>query len=365
MPVPPDDKPPWVRNLVNEALRRGLRRDDAEGLREFMDHVARQIAAQASARGRSDPDSLELWQRDSVAKFWMAFISLLVTVLPEPPRSALLVRLFADEDEPVAIAVDEAVEVKVTAAGGLRRIVRPGEVVGASEWRHVEQVEPVGLHLGYVLWVGRWSGDFSVDWIVLAWDLRGPLMTASDVQIDMLLKGLRMVAVGEHQLSRGWHARNEREATLWHMDSAARREVTRQALEDELLGDTEHRRIPLRGFLRAGLPAQWDAGGTASPLGVLHRLSILLRAERPWRRKAEPLDDGKPAPPKLLTLIRDLREGLDGKEREATQHYLYCKLIYGGDFKAYCAQRGLPYEATSRAARRGLVRLREQHPEKK
>jgi hypothetical protein len=111
----------------------------------------------------------------------------------------------------------------------------------------------------------------------------------------------------------------------------------------------------------------WDAGGTADPLGVLSRLSALLRVEHPWRGKAEPFDERKrpPAPPDLLTLIRNQTDGLEGQEREGAQHYLYAKLIYGGPFKMYCAQRGLPYEATRRAARRGIRRLCEGLREKK
>jgi hypothetical protein len=352
-----DDNSRWLKPVLEEARRVGLRLDRPADILELARHLQRYIAAQAAARARPDPDGLEPWQRHVVAELLVGFIGPAVSRLTRPPRSALLITLFGEDGGLGEIAVDERVEVEVTLKGDKTRTLQPTAVVEAGgRMRGVVQVETVGPSLGYILWVGRWPSEC----MLLAWDLRGVLLNVPDKQLDNLLARLRGVAAGHPRQSPGWHAREEREATLRRMDGDEQRMVLRQALEDELM-DPESRRIPVRGIIRAGTTAIWDAGGTGSPYGLLQKLSALLRTEREWQERET--DEGlasEPAAeqPEYETLIRDHTEGLVGSERVAVQHYLRARLIDGLDFKTYCANMRIRYEATRKAAKRGLDRLR-------
>jgi hypothetical protein len=355
-----DDSPSWAKHVLGEARRVGLRPDDHADLLELAGQLERHIAAQVAARGRPDPDGLEPWQRRAVAGLLVGFVCRVVaSLLTRPPRSALLITLVGDDGGLGEIAVDERVAVEVTLKGGRTMTLRPTAVVEAGGlMRGVEQVETVAPSLGYILWVGRWPSC-----TLLAWDLRGLLLSVSDEQLDNLLARLRGVAAGHPQQSPGWYAREEREATLRRMDRDEQRMVMRQAFEDELV-DPKSRRLPVRGIIRAGTTAIWDAGSTGSPYGLLQKLSALLRRERKWQeRETEEQVASEPAAeqPEFETLIREYTEGLVAKQHEAVQHYLRASLIYNLDLKTYCAKMGIPYEATRRAATRGLRRLREKN----
>jgi hypothetical protein len=371
--MPLDDDPtvpwPWLAQMLAEARQEGLRLDEPKGQRAFMARVARGIAAQAAGRSGPDPDGLEPWQRDGTARLWGMVMALVEACFPKPPESALLVTFFDETAAPVTIALDEAVEVRVTLADGSTKTVRPTEVLAVGGWPAIERVEPVQLHLGFLFWCGHWSGSSSSATttlpvpvhIVRAWDLRGPLLSVPDEHIARLLAGLRRVGAGAQRHSPGWHARQDRETTLWQMDRADQLAVTRQAVEDELVGDGEHRRIPLSGLLQPGAPARFDAGGAGAPISALQRVSDLLRAERRAQEVEEFDDEEHAASPAeaavLWSLICDLTARLRGKERAAVRHYLRATLIERDEFTRYCARNKLPYESTSRNFRRGLDRL--------
>jgi hypothetical protein len=375
--MPPDNgEPGWLKNLQEAARRAGLwpaegqrpedfKRQLAERGPAFIRQLALDIAAQSAAR--PDPDGLEPWQREAVVTFWTGLAPVVAaTLYPRMPQTALLITVGTDHT--ATVAVDEDVVVKVTVTGGRTLTMRPTQVVEAGgRMLDVERVETVGSSLGYVLWAGRWPAPHTL----LAWDFRDVALQRVSAECDHLLARLRGIGAG---LPSGWglagaHARNEREATLKQLDSAQQRAVMQQAVEEELL-DPTRRHLALRGILRAGAPAIWDAGGTAPPRGVLGWLSTLLRQERRRLKQEqrehegdEGLADEVAEPPLDLERI-DLErvfwhftKALRGKEREAVRHAWRAEHIEGLDLVAYCARHGLSYPSTQRAAHRGFQRL--------
>jgi hypothetical protein len=121
-----------------------------------------------------------------------------------------LFTLFGDDGELDEIAVDEWVEIAMTLRGGRTMTLRPTAIGrGWGLMRGVEQVETVGPKLGHILWVGRWPSECT--W--LACHLRGLLLN----ELDDCSRAF-VVAARHPRQSPGWHAREEREATLRRMD---------------------------------------------------------------------------------------------------------------------------------------------------
>jgi hypothetical protein len=361
-----DDNPRWLKHVLEEARRVGLPLDRPGDLLELGHQLERHIAAQAAARARPDPDGLELWQREAVAAFLTGLLPVVAAAVPRPPQTALLVTLV--DGHTGTVAVDEEVVVKVTFTGGRTWTMRPMQIVEAGgRIRGVERVETVGPSLGCVLWAGRWPAAHTL----FAWDFRGVILQRVAAECDDLLARVRGIGAG---VPSGWglpaaHARNERETTLKQLDGAQQRAVMQQAVQEQLL-DPTCRHLALRGILRAGAPAIWDAGGTAAPRGILGWLSTLLRQERrrlKQERREHEADEQlahEVAEPTLDLERIDLErvflrftEALPGKERECVRHAWRAEHIEGLDLMAYCARHGLSYPSTQRAAHRGFQRL--------
>jgi hypothetical protein len=241
------------------------------------------------------------------------------------------------------------IQVRLTLPDGQRLPLWCAALLGCLQAQPalIRGVEPLTPSLAFVLYVHDQ---------LLAWDFT-PLIVAhaDDLTTTLLTWGDKK-------------RREQRRRAFWARAAEERRQVLHDTVTAYLF-EPGRLRLPMRGLLHAG----WHDFGT----GAIRRPSQILRyfdAALGHRRQTAtpesaltPADQaqslappGPPAPPwpdESEDLIQDLTASLPLQERLALQHRLRAEL-QGLDFTDYCAQEGLPYEATRKAARRGRAQLR-------
>jgi hypothetical protein len=210
----------------------------------------------------------------------------------------------------------------------------------------IRAVEPIRPSLAFVLYLHDrlWAWSFAALAVAWAGDVRGPLLHMGPPQVQ----------------AKRWRA----------FDALAAHEqaqVLRDTVTADLFLEPKRLRIPLQGILHAGWH-HFDTGTLADASRLFTCFDQALGVDRKATTATTPVSALTPAgqaqylqaavpaqTDDLEDAIQDLTATLSPKERAATQHWLRAK-VQGRDFRDYCARLDLPYEASRKAAQRGLAR---------
>jgi hypothetical protein len=213
----------------------------------------------------------------------------------------------------------------------------------------IQAVEPIHSSLAFVLYLHDllWSWDFRA--LAVSW---APTLAS------------RLLRMGHDQ------AQTKRQRAFWPLAAHERAQVLHDVVTADLFLGSARLRLPLQGILHAGWH-HFDTGTLADPFRLLRYFDAALGVDR---KAATPESALTPAgQTRYLTaraptvaddvedVIQDLTATLPPRERGATTHLLRAR-YQGHDFRDYCAQERLPYEATRKAAQRGCTRLGISHP---
>ena len=264
--------------------------------------------------------------------------AVLVTV--EPPAEALT----------ATVAWVWDIQVRATLPDGQRLSLGCADLVWhlMTHPALIRDVEPVTPSLAFVLYVHDllWAWDFRALGVALAGNVATTLLRMGDEPVKA-------------KRARAYDA----------LAAYEQAQVLHDVVTADLFLAPQRLRVPLRGILHAGWHA-FDTGDVADPFRLLRYFEAALGV---GRRTATPVSALTPAdaaryhaspapacPDDIEDFIQDLTATLPAQERLALQHWLRAKHL-GIDFQAYCAQLGLPHEATRKAALRGRDSLNRSH----